>query len=67
LWRALVAWGIVVVAVALFLLLSYVGTDWTTATFVGASTIFVAGAAWAVVHTERGLQDHIAHTYLVPQ
>ena len=32
-----------------------------------AAAIFVVGAMWAVVHPERGLQDRVAGTYLVPR
>jgi hypothetical protein len=32
-----------------------------------AAAIFVVGAVWAVMHPERGLQDRIAGTYLVPR
>ncbi len=67
LWRALVAWGIVIVPVALVLALPYVGVDWTMGIAAVASTAFVVGAVWAVVHPERGLQDRIAGTYLVPR
>ena len=32
-----------------------------------AAAIFVVGAMWAVMHPERGLQDRVAGTYLVPR
>jgi hypothetical protein len=32
-----------------------------------AAVIFVVGAVWALVYPERGLQDRIAGTYLVPR
>jgi uncharacterized RDD family membrane protein YckC len=34
---------------------------------IGMLVIFFVGAVWAVVRPERGLQDRIAGTYLVPQ
>jgi uncharacterized RDD family membrane protein YckC len=34
---------------------------------IGMLVIFFAGAVWAVVRPERGLQDRIAGTYLVPR
>lgn len=67
LWRALVAWAIVIVPVALVLALSYLGVDWTMPVAAVASTTFAVGAIWAIVHPERGLQDRIAGTYLVPR
>ena len=65
--RGLVAWGIVIAPVALVFALSYLGVHLTVTIAVWALTIFVVGAAWAVVHPERGLQDRIAGTYLVPR
>jgi hypothetical protein len=53
--------------VARFLLPLHVGTGFRTAVAIGAAVIFLAGALWAVVVPERGLQDRIAGTWLVPR
>ncbi len=29
--------------------------------------VFIAGAAWALLHPARGLQDRIAGTWIVPR
>ena len=74
-WRALAAWGFGIVSVwsvwlvsgpALWLVRP-VGTGPATALAIGAAVVFLAGAAWAVVRPERGLQDRIAGAYLVPR
>ena len=67
LWRGIVAWGVVIVPVALILALSYHGVDLTVAIGVCGAAVFVVGAVCAVVWPERGLQDRIAGTYLVPR
>jgi len=70
LWRGLLAWGPVIIAPVLFVpnpISLYVGFAQVVVAGMCAVTMFVVGAVWAVVHPERGLQDRIAGTYLVPR
>jgi uncharacterized RDD family membrane protein YckC len=70
LWRGLLAWGLVIIAPILFVpAFRPAGIPENVAIAVGVvmATLFVAGAAWAVVYPNRGLQDRIAGTYLVPR
>ena len=68
LWRGFVAWGIFLAPVLLLLappwLIRYVVDPRLG---IGECIIGLLGAAWAVVCPERGLQDRIAGTYLVPR
>lgn len=69
LWRGFVAWGIFLAPVLPLLpappwLIMYVVDSRLG---IGACIIGLLGAAWAVVCPERGLQDRIAGTYLVPR
>ena len=70
LWRGFVAWAIFLAPVLLLLL----APPWIRQVAIedprlgiGAVIIGLMGAAWAVVCPERGLQDRIAGTYLVPR
>jgi hypothetical protein len=70
LWRGLLAWGLVIIASILFVPAfrpAGVPENVDIAIAVFMATLFVAGAAWAAVYPERGLQDRIAGTYLVPR
>ncbi len=58
--RGLAGWGLVAVAIWL-----WVAVD--VAVGVSMGVLVVAGAAWAIVHPTRGLQDRIAGTWLVPR
>ena len=40
---------------------------WVIAAVVALMILFMAGVVWAVVRPERGIQDHIAGTWLVPR
>jgi hypothetical protein len=53
--------------VARFLLTIHVGVGIKTDLAIGAGATFLAGTVWAVVFPERGLQDRIAGTWLVPR
>jgi hypothetical protein len=59
-WRGLLAWALVPAAV-------WLGIDGGFTMGVGAGVLFLAGAAWAIAHPTRGLQDRIAGTWLVPR
>lgn len=79
LWRGFVAWAGVVVAVwlafpaftpgfvARLLLTIHVGAGIRIDLAIGAAVIFLTGAMVAVVVAERGLQDRVAGTWLVPR
>ena len=72
LWRGLISWAPVIIASVLLVpnpIPVYIGAGREVAIAVGgcAGALFVVGAAWAVVHPERGVQDRIAGTYLVPR
>ena len=72
LWRGLLAWSPVIIALGLLALnpILLPVRDAREVTFVigvCAAAIFVVGAMWAVMHPERGLQDRVAGTYLVPR
>jgi hypothetical protein len=73
LWRGLVAWTFAILGcylqIASFLqgLQRQAGPQLVSVPAIGAWAVFFAGAAWAVVHPERGLQDRLAGTYLVPR
>jgi hypothetical protein len=71
LWRALTAWGFVIAPILSTLLAApWLGLN---VRFLSAGlaltmlAIGLAGAVWAVVCPERGLQDRLAGTYLVPR
>jgi hypothetical protein len=73
LWRGLGAWGVFFIVPFLMPFLATLGGP-PGALDAGMAVIAVAecalglaGAAWAVVSPERGLQDRIAGTYLVPR
>jgi ATP/ADP translocase len=40
---------------------------WVIAAVVALMILFIAGVVFAVVRPERGFQDHIAGTWLVPR
>jgi hypothetical protein len=80
--RGFAAWGLVIVAFCSALLLVFIRSSRPvtvvppqqvsvllplTVLAIGMLAIFLAGAVWAVVRPERGLQDRIAGTYLVPR
>ena len=72
LWRGLLAWSPVIIAFVLLVpnpILLRIRDAREVAFVIGvcAATIFVVGAVWAVMYPERGLQDRIAGTYLVPR
>jgi hypothetical protein len=80
LWRGLLAWSPVIIASILLVpdpvprgAIAITRLPIRDAGEVGfvigvcAAAIFVVGAVWAVMHPERGLQDRIAGTYLVPR
>jgi hypothetical protein len=72
LWRGLLAWAPLIIAPVLLVpnpIPLYIGVSREVAIAFGvcAGALFVVGAAWAVVHPERGLQDRIAGSYLVPR
>ena len=79
LWRGVVAWAWVVVAVwlafpaftpgfvARLLLTMHVGAGIRIDLAIGAAVIFLTGAMAAVVAPERSLQDRIVDTWLVPR
>ena len=72
LWRGLLAWSPVIIAFVLLTpnpILLRIRDAREVAFVIGvcAAAIFVVGAVWAVMHPERGLQDRIAGTYLVPR
>jgi hypothetical protein len=60
LWRGLLGWGLVPVAIWLAL---------TVGVAIGecVGVLFLGGTAWALAHPTRGLQDRIAGTWLVPR
>jgi hypothetical protein len=60
LWRGLVAWALVPAAI-------WLGLGVGVAVGAGVGVLFLAGAAWAIAHPSRGVQDRIAGTWLVPQ
>ena len=72
LWRGVVAWGFVTVPfwfapspIAFFG--SRIAFVLGAGLAIAAVVVVVVGAVWAVVCPERGLQDRVARTYLVPQ
>jgi hypothetical protein len=82
LWRGLLAWSPVIIAPVLLVpnliasvllipnpIVLHIRNTRELAFVIGvsAAAIFVVGAVWAVMSPERGLQDRIAGTYLVPQ
>ena len=70
LWRGLGAWGVFIVPLMILMLAPWLGRYLGPADvgLVVAECAFgLAGAAWAVVCPERGVQDRIAGTYLVPR
>jgi hypothetical protein len=71
-WRGLIAWSPVILAVSLAPFpISVYGVPFSLAREVGwaicAWLIFFAAAAFAIVCPQRGLQDRIAGTHLVPR
>ena len=76
LWRGLLAWSPVIIAFVL-LVPNPFSAEWylrirdarEVAFVIGvcAAAIFVVGAVWAVMYPERGLQDRVAGTHLVPR
>ena len=72
LWRGLLAWSPVIIAFVLLVpnpILLRIRDAREVAFVIGvcAAAIFVVGAVWAVMYPERGLQDRIAGTCLVPR
>ena len=69
LWRGLGAWGVFIVPLLIFSAVPHPGSPdpGLVVTALAQCTFGLAGAAWAVVSPERGLQDRIAGTYLVPR
>ena len=59
LWRGLAGWGFVPAAI-------WVGVGFGSGYGISLGVLILAGAAWALVHPERGLPDRIAGTWLVP-
>jgi hypothetical protein len=69
-WRGLAAWSPVIVGFVYLAPLLIRPEDPEApplAVALGPWVVFVAGAVWAVICPERGLQDRIAGTYLVPR
>jgi hypothetical protein len=69
LWRAVIAWSPAALALAAFVMgrsAGMAGTTWQVIELVSA-TLFAAGFAYAIRHPERGLQDRLAGTWLVPR
>ena len=64
--RALVAWAPVAVPYVWLPDTPAVPPMFWWSVAVGGA-IFLTGATWAALHPQRGLQDHIAGTYLVPR
>lgn len=64
-WRTLLVWSPLIASAASIRLLGdgFVGIASATA----FALIFVAGAVWSVVRPERGVQDRLAGTFLVPR
>jgi hypothetical protein len=60
LWRGVLAWALVPAAF-------WLGVRVGVGVGVGVGMLFLAGAAWALAHPTRGLQDGIAGTWLVPR
>jgi hypothetical protein len=70
LWRGLGAWGIFIVVLLIpSFAASYPGSPdaGLVVAAVAECAFGLAGAAWAIACPERGLQDRIAGTYLVPR
>jgi hypothetical protein len=70
LWRGLGAWGVFIVPLMILMLAPWLGRYLGPAdvgVVVAECTFGLAGAAWAVVCPQRGLQDRFAGTYLVPR
>jgi len=68
--RAVVAWGPLLAAggaAPMTTMMAARALDQNAAFTIAAWAIFVGGAAYAVLNPERGLQDRIAGTYLVPR
>jgi serine/threonine protein kinase len=64
--RALAGWSWVIVPFW-FAPTAACGSTSTMRTVVGAVVVFLAGGLFAVVYPERGLQDRVVGTYLVPR
>jgi uncharacterized RDD family membrane protein YckC len=69
-WRGAAAWGLAILpfwfaGAPIDWIGTAVGVGLERGLGVAVAVIFAAGAAWAVAHPERGLQDRIAGTYLV--
>jgi eukaryotic-like serine/threonine-protein kinase len=74
LWRAIVAWSPVPLIFCFAPMVTFMMADfdprahplqWTVAALL--SLIYVSGAAYAIAHPERGWQDRLAGTWLVPR
>ena len=65
LWRGLVAWSLVLLSPLLFaLLMPLTGAVWGGTVL---ALLIIAPAIWSLALPERGLQDRLAGTCLVPR
>jgi serine/threonine protein kinase len=66
-WRALITWSPALLAILLSLLFPPVGTAWAVSLGALGTTLWLAAVVLSALLPQRGLQDRIAGTWLVPR